>query len=77
LEKVKGAKYQEIVNLRLGDGTKRRGQVLEVDGERAVVQVFEGTSGIDNKHTTIEFTGEVGIQAVGICSQWKLSNFLN
>ncbi|BBM97087.1 V-type H+-transporting ATPase subunit B [Marchantia polymorpha subsp. ruderalis] len=59
LDKVKGPKFQEIVNLRLGDGTLRRGQVLEVDGERAVVQVFEGTAGIDNKHTTIEFTGEV------------------
>lgn len=35
-----GPKYQEIVNLRLGDGTRRRGQVLEVDGDRAVVQVF-------------------------------------
>ena len=32
------AKYAEIVNLRLGDGTIRRGQVLEVDGDRAVVQ---------------------------------------
>ncbi|ONK66598.1 uncharacterized protein A4U43_C06F10020 [Asparagus officinalis] len=37
-EKVKGPKYQEIVNIRLGDGTTRRGQVLEVDGEKAVVQ---------------------------------------
>jgi len=27
------------VNIRLGDGTTRRGQVLEVDGEKAVVQV--------------------------------------
>lgn len=34
-------------------------QVLEVDGDRAVVQVFEGTSGIDNKSTVLEFTGEV------------------
>ncbi|KAI6677550.1 hypothetical protein NL676_038346 [Syzygium grande] len=59
LEKVKGPKYQEIVNIRLGDGTMRRGQVLEVDGEKAVVQVFEGTSGIDNKFTTVQFTGEV------------------
>ncbi|CAK9178388.1 unnamed protein product [Ilex paraguariensis] len=33
--------------------------VLEVDGEKAVVQVFEGTSGIDNKFTTVQFTGEV------------------
>lgn len=47
------------MNLKLGDGTSRRGQVLEVDGQRAVVQVFEGTSGIDNKGTTLEFTGEV------------------
>ncbi|PPR84286.1 hypothetical protein GOBAR_AA36431 [Gossypium barbadense] len=54
-----GPKYQEIVNIRLGDGTTRRGQVLEVDGEKAVVQVFEGTSGIDNKYTTVQFTGEV------------------
>jgi len=59
LDKVKGPKYQEIVNIRLGDGTNRRGQVLEVDGEKAVVQVFEGTSGIDNKYTTVQFTGEV------------------
>ncbi|KAK4753157.1 hypothetical protein SAY87_021955 [Trapa incisa] len=58
LDKVKGPKYQEIVNIRLGDGTTRRGQVLEVDGEKAVVQVFEGTSGIDNKYTTVQFTGE-------------------
>lgn len=36
---VQGPKYQEIVIIRLGDGTTRRGQVLEVDGEKAVVQV--------------------------------------
>ena len=52
-------KYAEIVNLKLGDGTSRRGQVLEVDGSKAVVQVFEGTSGIDNRGTHLEFTGEV------------------
>ena len=51
--------YAEIVEIRLGDGTLRRGQVLEVDGTRAVVQVFEGTSGIDNRKTSLEFTGEV------------------
>mmetsp|Transcript_21553 Transcript_21553/g.38514 ORF Transcript_21553/g.38514 Transcript_21553/m.38514 type:complete len:500 (-) Transcript_21553:58-1557(-) len=56
---VKKPKYNEIVDIRLGDGTARRGQVLEVDGNKAVVQVFEGTSGIDNRKTTLEFTGEV------------------
>ncbi len=33
-------KYAEIVNLTLGDGSKRRGQVLEVAGKTAVVQVL-------------------------------------
>lgn len=56
---VQKPKYAEIVEIRLGDGSLRRGQVLEVDGTRAVVQVFEGTSGIDNRKTTLEFTGEV------------------
>ena len=51
--------YAEIVNVRLGDGSHRRGQVLEVDGSKAVVQVFEGTSGIDSKATSLEFSGEV------------------
>jgi len=37
----------------------RKGQVLEINGKRAVVQIFEGTSGIDNLHTHCEFTGDV------------------
>lgn len=41
----------------LPDGTKRGGQVLEVQGKKAIVQVFEGTSGVDVKATHVEFTG--------------------
>ena len=52
-------KYAEIVDLKLGDGSMRRGQVLEVEGKTAVVQVFEGTTGVDNQKTTLDFTGEV------------------
>ena len=59
LENVKGPKFAEIVNITLADGSSRRGQVLEVDGDRAVVQVFEGTTGIDTLKTKAEFTGEV------------------
>jgi V-type H+-transporting ATPase subunit B len=58
LDNVKNPRFSEIVDLTLGDGTKRRGQVLEVNGDKAVVQVFEGTTGIDNQHTTCEFSGE-------------------
>lgn len=59
LDNVKFPKYAEIVNVRLGDGTMRKGQVLEIMGKRAVVQIFEGTQGIDNINTHIEFTGDV------------------
>lgn len=58
LDDVKFPKFAEIVKLQLPDGTKRTGQVLEVSGSKAIVQVFEGTSGIDAKVTTCEFTGE-------------------
>ncbi|KAK6071368.1 vacuolar ATP synthase subunit b [Seiridium cupressi] len=58
LEGVKFPRYNEIVNITLPDGTERSGQVLEARGTRAVVQVFEGTSGIDVKKTKVEFTGQ-------------------
>ena len=32
---------------------------MEVTGSKAVVQVFEGTSGIDAQKTTCEFTGDI------------------
>ncbi|EGF80949.1 hypothetical protein BATDEDRAFT_19451 [Batrachochytrium dendrobatidis JAM81] len=59
LDQVKFAKFAEIVELTLPDGTRRSGQVLEVQGNKAVVQVFEGTSGVDAKATRVEFTGDV------------------
>ncbi|KAJ2138338.1 Vacuolar ATP synthase subunit B [Coemansia sp. RSA 788] len=58
LDNVKSPKFSEIVTLTLPDGSKRAGQVLEVQGTRAVVQVFEGTVGIDTKATRVEFTGD-------------------
>jgi V-type H+-transporting ATPase subunit B len=39
LDNVKHAKYAEIVNLTLSDGSVRKGQVLEAVGKKAVVQV--------------------------------------
>jgi V-type H+-transporting ATPase subunit B len=59
LDDVKFPKYAEIVNVTLGDGTKRKGQVLEINGKKAIVQIFEGTNGIDNRDTFCEFTGDV------------------
>eukprot|EP01017_Pseudomicrothorax_dubius_P004465 TRINITY_DN1089_c0_g1_i1.p1 TRINITY_DN1089_c0_g1~~TRINITY_DN1089_c0_g1_i1.p1 ORF type:complete len:509 (-),score=165.98 TRINITY_DN1089_c0_g1_i1:58-1584(-) len=59
VDNVKFPKFAEIVNVILGDGTVRKGQVLEIAGKRAVVQIFEGTTGIDSLNTHCEFTGDV------------------
>uniref|UniRef100_A0A8C1JCR2 Vacuolar proton pump subunit B n=2 Tax=Cyprinus carpio TaxID=7962 RepID=A0A8C1JCR2_CYPCA len=59
LDQVKFPRFAEIVHLTLPDGTRRSGQVLEVIGSKAVVQVFEGTSGIDAQKTACEFTGDI------------------
>lgn len=39
LDEIKFPKYAEVVNVHLADGTERKGQVLEVSGSKAVVQV--------------------------------------
>uniref|UniRef100_A0A0N5AHY8 Vacuolar proton pump subunit B n=1 Tax=Syphacia muris TaxID=451379 RepID=A0A0N5AHY8_9BILA len=59
LSDVKFPQYSEIVQLTLPDGSKRAGQVLEITRNKAVVQVFEGTAGIDAKNTICEFTGDI------------------
>ncbi len=42
---MQAPRYAEIVNITLGDGEVRAGQVLEISGNRAVVQVREGRVG--------------------------------
>jgi len=64
VEQVAGVKYDELVEMELGDGSTRRGQVLEVSGDTALVQVFEGTSGVDLGTAKIRFLGrglELGV----------------
>lgn len=47
VEKTAEVKYDELVEVVFSDGRTRRGKVLEVDGSRALVQMFEGTLGLD------------------------------
>jgi len=49
--------YDEIVEVELPSGEKRRGRVLDVSKDVAVVQVFEGTTGISPVGTTVRFLG--------------------
>lgn len=54
---VQGVKYDELVEVELQNGENRLGQVLEIDGDNAVVQIFEGTAGINLRDTKVRFTG--------------------
>ncbi|WP_041446017.1 V-type ATP synthase subunit B [Thermovirga lienii] len=59
VEKVEDVRYDELVEIELGNGEIRRGRVLEIAKDRALVQIFEGTTGIDVQSTKVRFTGKV------------------
>jgi len=58
VEGVKGVGYGEIVEIRDNSTEIRIGQTLEVDEDRAVVQIFEGTSGLSVKGMRVTFVGK-------------------
>ncbi len=58
VQKTQNISYGEYVELLSSDGVLRRGQVLETSFEMAIIQVFEGTSGLNLKDTVVRFTGE-------------------
>ncbi len=55
---VSGVKYGEVVEVLLSSGERKRGQVLDVSENIAVVQVFGTTEGIDVENTSVRFLGE-------------------
>lgn len=57
VEGVSGVKYDELVEIRQEDGDIRHGKVLEVNGDRALVQLFEGSSGIKMSTSKARFLG--------------------
>lgn len=56
LEGVEGVANEEVVRIYTASGEERVGRVVELAGDKAVVQVFEGTSGISLKDTRLIFT---------------------
>ena len=58
VEGVKDVAYNEVVKIRTSTGESRTGQVLETFTDKAVVQVFEGTRGLDTHKTSVRFIGE-------------------
>ena len=55
LDRVPKVAFEEMVSLKLDSGETRFGRVVEIDGDRAVIQVFEGTRGLslENTRTTL------------------------
>ncbi|KXO16214.1 V-type ATP synthase subunit B [Peptoniphilus sp. GNH] len=64
VEGVEGVTYEELVDIQLQNGEKRRGRVIEIEGSKAMVQIFEGSAGINLKQTSVRFLGrplELGV----------------
>ncbi|MDD5134411.1 MAG: V-type ATP synthase subunit B [Phycisphaerae bacterium] len=58
VEGVSDARYGEMVEIQIGDGSTRHGQILQVDGQKVLVQVFEGTEGIDIDSSIVRLLGK-------------------
>ena len=57
VEGVEGVKYNELVEIVQSGGGTRRGRVLEVDGDRALVQLFENSHGLQIATSRARFLG--------------------
>ena len=61
---VENVTYGELAEIRLSNGEKRRCRVLEIDGNNALVQLFENAAGINLKDSAVVFSGhqmELGV----------------
>ncbi len=57
VRKVSGVTYDELAEIELSDGSIRRCKVLEVNGDNAVVQLFESSAGINLAQSKVRFLG--------------------
>ncbi|MGX7030886.1 V-type ATP synthase subunit B [Vagococcus zengguangii] len=57
VDRVEGVKYEELIDVRMQNGEMRRGQVLEIHEDKALVQIFEGTAGINMRDSSVRFLG--------------------
>lgn len=58
VEGVEGVKYEELVDIQLQTGERRRGRVIEIEEDKAMVQIFEGSKGINLRDTSARFLGK-------------------
>jgi len=58
LDHVQGASFEEMIELQLANGNKRYGRIVQIQGDRIAIQVFEGTSGLSLTNTKTILKGE-------------------
>ena len=58
VKNVEGVKYDELGEIELADGSVRRCKVLEVEGDTALVQLFENAAGINVLSSKVRFLGK-------------------
>lgn len=58
LSNIEDVAYDEMVDIKIDNGETRKGKVIKIDGDKVVVQVFEGTAGISTHNTSVKFMGE-------------------
>ncbi len=58
VDRVENVGYNEIVEVKLPNGEKRKGQVLETSKGKAVIQIFGPTTGLDIERTKVKFLGD-------------------
>ena len=58
VDNVSNVSYGEVVEIETASGERKTGQVLDAMENKAIVQVFEGTSGLDTEGTRARFLGE-------------------
>ena len=64
VEGVEGVSFDELVDIEMQTGERRRGRVIEIEENRAMVQLFEGSTGINLESTSVRFLGrplELGV----------------
>ncbi len=60
LQGVSGVAYDEMAEITLEDGERRYGRVILIDGDRVVLQVFEGTRGISLENASTQVLAYLG-----------------
>ncbi len=57
LEGVENPSYEEMVSIKLADGSERIGRIVQIEGDKVVVQVFEGTRSMSLVNAQTALTG--------------------